>query len=261
MITSTANPQVKNLILLGKQSKARKEQGRFLIEGRKLFAEAPKEWLDKIYVSESFLAEAENRNMLEKKGLPYEILSDSVLKAAGTAKAPQGILATVAMPEWNLQDVLKEKQGFYLFLEDIQDPGNAGTMLRTAEGAGITAVFASAKTVDPYNPKTVRATMGSIFRVPFFVKEDFLDFLWEMKNRGITIYAAQLEGSVWYDRPDYKRSFGFLIGNEGNGLTGEAVSLADLSVKIPMEGRVESLNAAVTAAIFMYEADRQRRGG
>ncbi len=257
MITSTANPQVKNLALLGKKAKARKEQGVFLAEGKKMFLEAPRAWVRKVYVSETYLSKEGSREGLF--GVPYEELSDRALKAAAGTESPQGILSLVDIPKWDIARILRMESACYLVVEGIQDPGNLGTMLRTAEGAGITAVIASPDTVDLYNPKTIRATMGSIYRMPYFVPEDFYGFLSEMKRNGIRIYAAHLKGSVWYDAPDYKTACAFLVGNEGNGLSEKAAKLADMAVKIPMQGNVESLNAAVTAAVLMYERHRQRK--
>ena len=262
MITSTSNPQVKNLVLLGKKAKARKEQGVFLAEGRNMFEEAPKAWIQKVYMSETYFLE--EGGVEPFVGFHYEILADSVFKAAAGTQTPQGILTVVRTPQWEFEDVLSADsfQGSpgFLLLESIQDPGNLGTILRTAEGAGINAVIANRTTVDLYNPKTVRATMGSIYRVPFLVAEDFYKALLQMKEQGIRLYAAHLKGSVPYDREDYTQASAFLIGNEGNGLTKEAAALADINIKVPMEGKVESLNAAVTAAILMYEMNRQRRG-
>lgn len=258
MITSTSNPQIKNLILLGKKAKVRREQRVFLAEGRKMFSEAPREWVRRIYVSESFLSEEKNRRLLE--GRDFEVVADSVFHAASDTRTPQGILTVVSAPEWDFAEVTAEPGGCYLFLESIQDPGNLGTMLRTGEGAGIRAVIANQTTADLFNPKTIRSTMGSIYRVPFFVAEDFGGVISEMKSKGVKMFAAHLKGSVPYDEPDYRSACGFLIGNEGNGLTEDAAALADACVRIPMEGKVESLNAAIAATIFMYEANRQRRG-
>lgn len=254
MITSTANPQVKNLVLLGKKAKARKEQGVFVVEGKKMFEEVPREWIQKVYVSEAYLS---------KEGLSdvsYELLSDHAFKAAAGTQTPQGILTVVRMPKWDVSLMLQKEDAGFLLLEGIQDPGNLGTMLRTAEGAGIAAVIASPETADVYNPKAIRATMGSIYRVPFLAADDFYGFLEGMKQSGIRIYAAHLNGSVPYDGPDYRQACAFLIGNEGNGLTARAAGLADAAIRIPMQGRVESLNAAITAAILMYERHRQRKG-
>ena len=114
-------------------------------------------------------------------------------------------------------------------------------------------------TVDVFNPKTIRSTMGSIFRVPFFVTENLQDILMQLKSRKIKLYSAHLQGSVSYEEPDYKEPTGFLIGNEGNGLSDEIARMADTYIYIPMAGKVESLNAAIAATLLMYEAARQRR--
>jgi TrmH family RNA methyltransferase len=143
-------------------------------------------------------------------------------------------------------------------LEDIRDPGNLGTMIRTAEGAGITGIIVSNATVDLYNPKVIRSTMGSIYRVPFYQAEDFYEILTEIKKHGVTIYAAHLSGIPYDTEGSFRKSCAFLIGNEANGLSQKASALADTLIKIPMAGKVESLNAAVAAAILMYETARQR---
>lgn len=257
MITSTSNPRIKNLVLLGKKAKARKEQGVFLVEGRKMTEEAPKEWIRELYVSESYLAEKENAKSL--RGMEYEVLSDHVMKAAADTQTPQGILAVVSMPRWDFTDITEMDSGSYLFLEDIQDPGNLGTMIRSGEAAGITAVIVSNGTVDLYNPKTIRSTMGSIYRVPFFAADDLKQTICTMKEQGMKLYAAHLKGNRSYDEPDYRQKCGFLIGNEGKGLTEEIAGLADEYIRIPMEGSVESLNAAIAAAVLMYEVNRQKR--
>ena len=242
---------------MGKKAKARKEQGVFLAEGGKMIEEAPKEWIRELYVSETYLAEKENDGILQ--GREYETLSDHVMKAAADTQTPQGILAVISRPQWDFADAAKQENGSYLFLEDIQDPGNLGTMLRSGEAAGITAVIANRGTVDLYNPKTIRATMGSIYRVPFFTADDFEQTLLSMKEQGMRLYAAHLKGSRLYDEADYRLKCGFLIGNEGNGLTEAAAALADEYIRIPMEGSVESLNAAIAASVLMYEVNRQKR--
>ena len=146
-----------------------------------------------------------------------------------------------------------------LVLENLQDPGNLGTMMRTAEGAGVTGVLLSRGCVDIYNPKTIRSTMGSIYRVPFLYTDDLLGDMDRLHEKGIVTYAAHLKGKGFYDEESYKGPTAFLIGNEGNGLTDELSEKAKQYIKIPMEGQLESLNAAVAAAILMYEASRQRR--
>ena len=147
----------------------------------------------------------------------------------------------------------------YTHLESIQDPGNLGTMLRTGEGAGITGIIMNRTTVDLFNPKTIRSTMGSIYRVPYYIADDLAETIGELKRQKVGIYAAHLKGQMHYDEPSYCKGTAFLIGNEGNGLSDEIAGLADNYVRIPMEGSVESLNAAVSAALLMYETNRQRR--
>ena len=257
MITSTANPKIKNLALLGKNAKERIEQGVFLAEGRKMFKEAPREWIKKVYVTEAYLEEEGTAE--ELNGLSFEVVSDHVMKAAANTQAPQGILLLLSIPKWEFGEVMCDPKAFCLFLENIQDPGNLGTMLRTAEAAGATAVIADKRTVDLYNPKAIQATMGSVYRLPFFVAEDFYEMLESRKKCGMKLYAAHLKGKVLYDEADYRGPCGFMIGNEGNGLTEEAARQADAYIKIPMEGKIESLNAAAAAAVLLYEVNRQRR--
>ena len=132
-------------------------------------------------------------------------------------------------------------------------------MIRAGEGAGVTGVIMDRTTVDMFNPKTIRSTMGSLFRVPFYVAADLQETLSELKERGIALYAACLDGERLYDEPNYTSPCGFLIGNEANGLSDRTAALADVRISIPMEGQVESLNAAVASALLMYEASRQRR--
>lgn len=221
--------------------------------------EAPREDIQAMYVSESFLSISEHVQML--KEYSYETVADNVFKTISDTQTPQGVLALVRMPEYTLADLLgsQEKQAHLLILENIQDPGNLGTMLRTGEGAGITGVLMNKTTVDIFHPKTVRATMGSLYRVPFYVTDNMEETIMELKQKSISLYAAHLKGTMSYDQPDYTKPCGFLIGNEGNGLTEEAAGYADEYIKIPMEGKVESLNAAIAATLLMYEVNRQRR--
>ncbi len=152
-----------------------------------------------------------------------------------------------------------EKQKLFIVLENLQDPGNLGTIFRAGEAAGVDGIIMSRQTVDIYNPKTIRSTMGSIYRVPFLYTDDLCGTIRMMQKQGIDVYAAQLHADKYYDEYDYRRSCAFLIGNEGNGLSEEATACADAYLKIPMKGKVESLNAAVASSILLYEAFRQRR--
>jgi TrmH family RNA methyltransferase len=187
------------------------------------------------------------------------VVADSVLKSVSDTQNPQGIMAIVEMPCYTLSDMLCGEQTMLLVLDGIQDPGNLGTMLRTGEGAGMTGVIMSRTTVDLFNPKTIRSTMGSLYRVPFYIAEDLVATLAQLKADGVKLYAAHLKGTLSYDEPDYTGACGFLIGNEGNGLSEEAAEAADTYIRIPMAGQVESLNAAISAGLLLYECSRQRR--
>lgn len=261
MISSTSNQQIKNIQNLMKKAKERKKQNVFIVEGPKMCFEAPHKLLKAVYISESFYKENRYAEELKNVEAVTEVVSDQVFKIISDTQTPQGIMAIVQMPEYKLEDVINKEQPHILILESIQDPGNLGTMIRTGEGAGISGIIMNKTTVDIFNPKTVRATMGSLYRVPFFIAEDLTEAIAKLKENGIRLYAAHLKGKMSYDKPDYTKPCGFLIGNEGNGLSDEIADLADNYIKIPMAGKVESLNAAISATLLMYECSRQRRRG
>ena len=258
MITSTSNQQVKNLIQLQKKGKARKEQDVFVVEGLKMYQEAPEDRLVKTYVSESFYKKQKEKDIW--KGEPIEILADRVFEAVSDTRTPQGSLSLVTQSHFSLTEVAAGASPLLMVIENLQDPGNLGTILRTGEGAGVTGIIMSSETVDIYNPKTIRSTMGSVYRMPFCYEEDMERVMCELKNRGIRSYAAHLKGTEAYDKQDYRGGTAFLIGNEGNGLSENLAGRSDTYIRIPMCGKVESLNAAVASAVLMYEAQRQRRG-
>lgn len=259
IISSSGNAQVKNLNLLQKKARAREEQGVFVIEGLKMFEEARTAGiLKKAYVSESFYEEKLIENPDYFTQLDFDVITDSVFHEVSETKTPQGIMGLVKMADYSLDAMLNAPDACLLLLEDIRDPGNLGTMIRTAEGAGITGIIFNQSTVDLYNPKVIRSTMGSIYRVPFYQAEDFYHTLEEIKKRDITIFAAHLLGIPYDTEGSFRKKCAILIGNEANGLSEQASGLADVRIKIPMAGKVESLNAAIAAAILMYEASRQR---
>ena len=146
-----------------------------------------------------------------------------------------------------------------LVLEDIQDPGNLGTIFRTTEAAGATGIVMSRGTVDIFHPKVVRATMSAVFRMPFYISNDLCAEISAFRERGIRSYAAHLGGKRAYDELPLSKGCAFLIGNEGNGLSEELTAQADEKIIIPMAGGAESLNAAMAAGILLFEAARQRR--
>lgn len=257
MITSTSNAQVKRLLQLQKKSKARNEEKVFLVEGLRMFVEVPEKRVQKVYISESFYNKKKQELDLSK--FSVEILSDTVFQYVSDTKTPQGILCIVEQKKYDIDEILKIEKSHFIVLDNLQDPGNLGTIVRTAEGAGVNAVFLSKESVDIYNPKTIRSTMGSIYRMPVIYVEDLLKLLATFKRKGIKSYAAHLDGKNTYDKEDYQSGTAILIGNEGNGLREEVANAADIWVRIPMQGHVESLNAAIAASVLMFEVYRQRR--
>lgn len=273
MITSLSNGKIKHLITLRDKGRARNKEGLFLAEGLKMFEEAPVGQLKEIYVSEVLWQELEkatdeNRtwkklNECRKQGIFVEQLSEEVFKKVSDTQTPQGILFVMEQLSYDLEILVKQalerqaeggRMPLFLLLEDIQDPGNLGTMIRTGEGAGVDGVIMSRGTVDIYNPKTIRSTMGSLYRVPFLYVEDLAAAITILQQNGIRVYAAHLEGKQYFDELSYEGGSAFLIGNEGNGLRRETADMADTYLKIPMEGKLESLNAAVAAALLLYQA-------
>jgi len=260
MITSTSNARIKQLALWNQKAKERKKDDVFIAEGVKMFEEAPQGWIREVYVSESFYEKITDTLAAKLDHCSYEVVSDTVFQKISDTQTPQGILCVLKQPHYDFTDlgVMRQTHPLVMVLEDIQDPGNLGTILRTGEGAGVTGIIMTKETVDIFNPKTIRATMGSIYRVPFIYVESVTEAIERLKRNNICIYAAHLKGKRYYSELNFTRGTAFLIGNEGNGLKDETAAHADVYLKIPMEGRVESLNAAIASAILMYEAHRQR---
>lgn len=261
MITSTSNAKIKRIVQLRKKKKARDAEGVFLVEGIRMFREIPEKLLQEIYISES-CEEKEGKEIRRRAsacGIRPELVSDGVFAYLSDTQTPQGILCVVRQLSYSLEEVADAPCPHMLVLDRLQDPGNVGTILRTAEGAGVTGILLDGECADIYNPKTIRSTMGSIFRMPFYYIQDLEEGIRYLKKRGICTYAAHLEGKRAYDEEDYRRPCAFLIGNEGNGLRPEIADLADTYIRIPMAGEVESLNAAIASAVLMFEAGRQRR--
>lgn len=262
MITSQSNPRIRNIVNLRKKAKERAAQDVFLVEGIRMFREIPERLVKEVYVSEHFLSRKENADALKKIALPFEVVTDTVFEKMADTKTPQGVIAVVGQLHYSFEDLLGNGDDgdapLLLVLENLQDPGNLGTILRSAEGAGVTGILLSRDCVDLYSPKVIRSTMGSAFRVPFLYTDDLHGRIGQLKEKGVRLYAAHLKGIEQYTQPDYAGPCGFLIGNEGSGLTDATAALADEYIRIPMRGSVESLNASVAASLLAYEALRQR---
>lgn len=262
MITSLSNRTAKEIAALSQKGRERNKRDVFVVEGIKMFMEAPAERICGIYIARSA-----EREILERCGekladLTYELVSDEVFAKMSDTMTPQGILCLVRQFHYELKEILEERikeHALFIILEDIQDPGNLGTIFRTAEAAGADGVIMSRQTVDVYNPKTIRSTMGSVYRVPFLYVEDIASIIKVLQEKGICVYAAHLDGKAFYETIDYRTGTAFLVGNEAKGLREETAAGADALIRIPMEGQVESLNAAVASSILLYEAHRQRK--
>ena len=276
------NAKIKEIQKLTEKSKARREAGLFVIEGPRMFIETPLEWIEEIYVTQRFLDNADSGLSATSAGsvenshsdystsirasemitwMNHEVVTEEQMKKLTDTVTPQGILCVVRQPSYTMEDIINHPgHRLLMILEDIQDPGNLGTIFRTAEGAGASGIIMTKGCADLFNPKVVRSTMGSIYRVPFFVTDDIEQTISLVKNAQIEVFAAHLKGEHFYDEIEYKDA-AFLIGNEGRGLKDSTASLADTYIKIPMSGELESLNASMAAGILMYEHNRQIRTG
>ena len=247
-ITSRKNPLLQQVKKLLSSRKAREEAGLFAADGVKLLAEAVRWYpgLDTVILSDGVHADVPESVRLFR--VPQDVMA-----SISPMESPQGALFLCRLPEKKAY----EPHPGCLLLDGIQDPGNLGTIVRTGEGAGISGIIMSSDCADIYNPKVIRSTMGSIFRVPFAISHNLPEDIDKLKQRGITTYAAHLKGDLYHNGV-FNRDVALLIGNEARGLSQEVSQKAERLIKIPMEGKVESLNAAIATAILMYEAKAGR---
>lgn len=258
IITSAKSDRIKDIKKLAKSSSYRREKGRYIVEGIRMFREIPEESIAEVYVAEGAYDKLKGDILSKISEDDIVFVADHVFASMSETNTPQGVLALVKISENSLKNIDIDPKTFILIAEHLQDPGNLGTIIRTAEGAGVTGIVLSSDCVDLYNPKVIRSTMGSVFRVPVYVSQDLVTDINWLKSKGVCIFGAHLDGKEFYDE-DYSRACGFLIGNEGNGLSDGVSATSDKLIKIPMCGKVESLNAATSVAVIAYEVLRQRR--
>lgn len=257
MITSSKNPLVKELQALQKKKKERNKQQVFIVEGLRAVGEIPKTWkIHKYIVSESFALQAED--MMKDKGAVIISVTDQIFQAVSDTKTPQGVMAVVSQLDYKENDITSKDNGFLIIADQVQDPGNLGTLIRTAHASGVDGVFLSKGCVDLYNPKTIRATMGSIFHIPVLTDVDLRSLVQDLIHKKTEIYATALEGSKELYAYDYRKKTAIIIGNEANGISEETKAIVPNFIKIPMPGGAESLNASIAAGICMFEVVRQR---
>ncbi|KGX84826.1 TrmH family RNA methyltransferase [Pontibacillus marinus] len=241
MITSVQNKTVKSWRKLQKKRDREKEQS-FMVEGFHLVEEAVNSSWD---VKEIIVREDVDLPN-EWQSYKWFSVTDEVFNAITETEHPQGVAAVINMrePEWgNFSRVL--------VLDAIQDPGNLGTLIRTADAAGFDAIIAGKGTVDPYNDKALRSTQGSIFHIPVF-QGDLKEWLPYIKDKGLSIWATSLKNANEYHTVEPTSPVALLVGNEGAGVQEEYLQFADQSVTIPIFGQAESLNVAIASGILMY---------
>lgn len=257
MITSTANAHVKRIRSFSANRRERYRERCFVLEGVRLVAEALHACASLplvLYTPEQLMQTAAGTHLLQRlAGQPgcYEATAQVVAAAADTV-SPQGVVAVAAWPE------PEAKAGLVLVLDAVQDPGNVGTLLRSAEASGVAQVVTMRGTADIYSPKVVRAAMGAHFYLPLRVDMTWSELAAHLPTTQ-PVYAAVGSGTIPYDAVDWQHSAALIIGSEAQGVSREGLALANGQVAIPMAGRAESLNAAVAGSVIMFEALRQRR--
>ena len=258
VITSKDNEIIKNIKKL-KEKKYRDEKKEYIIEGIKLIEEAITEnaKIKMIIVCEECL-----KNEAIEQKLLYQIakynciyVNEKVFTSITDVKNPQGMLAVIEME--NGEEVINYNDDVIFVLDGIQDPGNLGTILRTIDSAGLSQVIVSKDTVDAYNPKVVRSTMGAIFRVKVIESQDIIRTMKNIKKHKYEILVTSLEATDNIYDIDYTKKM-IVIGNEANGVSQAVLDIADEKIKIPMLGKTESLNAAVATSIIAYEYVRRK---
>lgn len=260
-ISSSKNHLIKEAKSL-KIKKHREIKKMYFIEGIRFVQEAFKAnvKMDKIFISEKLeyiSGGTEILKTINEMKLDYFILPHKLFKEISDTDNPQGILAQIKMEKCSLTDVINKKN-FLVVLDSIQDPGNMGTIIRTADAAGATGLILSEGCVDIYNPKVLRSTMGSIFHVPIYTSNNILKDLSCVKKSRIILCAAHLEGETAYYNLDNINNVAVIIGNEAKGISEEIKNVSDILVKIPMKGKAESLNASVAAGLLIFEIMRKR---
>lgn len=259
-ITSIKNPLIKEIKSLYKK-KERKKSGLFIIEGIKIIEEViDRDYSFKniIYTDSLLYNKDGNRFFSKIKNMKNLIhVPENIFKDISGTESPQGVLALVYINASKIEDLNVDGSSFLLYLDEVQDPGNMGTIIRTADAFNIDGIILRDGCVDPYNPKVVRATMGSIFRVPLYFANDGVGEIIKLKQLGMSVYSSSLEDSLDISKIDFSEKSIVVIGNESNGVSREVYDISDSLIKIPMPGGSESLNAGVAASIIMYEAMTQ----
>ena len=250
-IESIHNDIIKLIVSL-KEKKNRDELSLFVVEGFKQVSEIPKNWKIKfVLVTEKY------KNFVADK---LYITTDKIFKKICDTKTPQEILAVVEKKIFDTEQVLSNK-GTFVVIDTLQDPGNMGTIIRTAEAFGAKGIFVSKNSVDVYSDKVVRSTMGTIFNIPVIQECDIISLLTAMKKKNINVCAFSLDTNNTLSNFKFKNNNAIIIGNESNGISKDVLDIVDTKIKIDMFGKAQSLNAAVACSVALYEISKQLNKG
>jgi TrmH family RNA methyltransferase len=274
IITSAQNPKIKNLLLLQEKSKARREQGLFVVEGRRELEHcleagfrvrtlficpelAGDEALSGAFARIGSRSDAEESASCPAQHPLIVEIPENLYRKVAYRESTEGIIAEVECKERRLEDLELSEHPLVMVLESVEKPGNLGAVLRSADAARADAVIVCDPLTDLYNPNLIRASLGGIFTVPTVAASSEETIAW-LKARGIRILTAQLQDSSWYYDIDMTVGTALVMGTESTGLTDIWRRAADAHIRIPMLGRLDSLNVSVSAAILLFEAVRQR---
>ena len=258
VLENPRSPRVRAVAKLTKRS-ARQETGLFLLEGpqaaREALAYRPESVVELFATPSALEKHADVREAARDAGLEVVFTTEGVLDAMADTVTPQGIVAVARQTPTSIRDVFAAAPTLIAICEEVRDPGNLGTIIRAADAAGADAVVLTGRTVDPYNPKVVRATTGSLFHVPVAVGADLASTADRARAAGVRVVAADVGGGDFLEaRSLLSEPTAWLFGNEAHGLDENALALADLSLRLPIYGRAESLNLATAASVCLYES-------
>lgn len=260
-ITSAQNPKIKNLLQLQEKSKARKQQGLFVVEGVREFTHCLEGQYkpESVFFCEKHMTEKEVSDILGEEGCRVHLynVSEQVYEKIAYRGTTEGLVATVHIREKRLEDLELPENPLLLVLESVEKPGNLGAIIRSAEAAGADAVIICDPLTDIYNPNLIRASIGGIFTTQTAVSSSTEVIKW-LKEHKISIITAQLQDSRLYYDTDMTKGTAIVVGAEDKGLSQEWRLASDAKIRIPMAGKLDSLNVSVSAAILCYEAIRQR---
>ncbi len=259
LITSAQNPKIKDLLTLQEKSKERRKKGLFVVEGRRELLHCVEAGYEPytVFVCPEILSGTDFDEIASKCRCNFIEISQQLYDKVAYRGGTEGVIAEMRCREMSLETLRLKENPLVVVLEAVEKPGNLGAVLRSADAAGADAVIVCDPLTDMYNPNLIRSSIGAIFTVPVAVASSEETIKW-LKANGIKIFTAQLQDSEWYYDTDMKGGTAVIMGTEATGLTDVWRKAADAHIKIPMLGRLDSLNVSVSAAILLFEAVRQR---